>query len=160
MPGIPRFKIVRPMDKTKKIDSNQQSKYRSGMGMLLYLIDYSRHDLSNVVIELIKCMDGANLAVYKKMLRVVKFVLDTKDYCLKLNPICEDEEWDLVSYSDRNCAGDPENRTSVTGFIIYLLAAPICWRSKGQKGITLSSSEAEYVAMLEAVEEICFTYFS
>jgi hypothetical protein len=47
----------------------------------------------------------------------------------------------------------------VTGFIIYLLSVPICWRSKGQKGVTLSSSKAEYIAMLEAVKEICFTYF-
>jgi hypothetical protein len=45
-------------------------------------------------------MDGANIAANKEMLRVVKFVLDTKDYCLKLNPICENEEWYLVSYSD------------------------------------------------------------
>jgi hypothetical protein len=93
------------------------------------------------------------------MLRVVKFVLDTKDYCLKLNPICENEEWDLVSYSDSDWAGNPETRISVTGFIIYLLGTPICWRSKGQKGVTLSSSEAEYVEMSEAVKEIRFIYF-
>jgi hypothetical protein len=83
---------VRPTDKTEKIDGNQQSKYRSGVGMLLYLMKYSRPDLANVVRELSKCMYGANLAAYKEMLRVVKFVLDTKDYCLKLNPICENEE--------------------------------------------------------------------
>jgi hypothetical protein len=47
----------------------------------------------------------------------------------------------------------------VTGFIIILLGAPICWRSKGQKGVTLSSSEAEYVAMSEAVKKIRFIYF-
>jgi hypothetical protein len=89
----------------------------------------------------------------------VKFVLDTKDYCLKLNPICDNEEWDLVSYSDRNYAGNSKSRISVTGFIMYSLGAPICWRSKGQKGVTLSSSETEYVAMLEAVKEICFIHF-
>jgi hypothetical protein len=112
-----------------------------------------------VVRELSKCMDGANLAAYKEMLRVIKFVLDTKNYCWKLNPVFENEEWDLVSYSDSDWAGNPENRISVTGFIIYLLGAPICWRSKGQKGVTLSSSKAEYVAMSEAVKEICFIYF-
>jgi hypothetical protein len=47
----------------------------------------------------------------------------------------------------------------VTGFIIYLLGAPICWRSQGQKGVTLSSSEAEYVAMSKAVKEIRFIDF-
>jgi hypothetical protein len=64
-----------------------------------------------------------------------------------------------VSYRDSDWAGNPENRISVTGFIIYLLGAPICWRSKGQKSVTLSSSEAEYVAMSEAVKEIRFIYF-
>jgi hypothetical protein len=96
-PGAPRFKILRPMDKTEKIDRSEQSKYCSGVGMLLYLIKYSRTDLASVVKELSKCMDGANLAAYNEMLTVVKFVLDTKDYCLNLNPICENEEWDLVS---------------------------------------------------------------
>jgi hypothetical protein len=52
MPGTPKFKIVRPMDTTEKIDGNHQSKYRSGLGMLLYLIKYSRPDLTNVVREL------------------------------------------------------------------------------------------------------------
>jgi hypothetical protein len=32
-------------------------------------------------------------------------------------------------------------------------------RPKGQKGVTLSCSEAEYVAMLEAVKEIRFIYY-
>jgi hypothetical protein len=47
--------------------------------MLLYLNKYSRPDFENVVRELSKCMDGANLAAYKEMLRVAKFILDTKD---------------------------------------------------------------------------------
>jgi hypothetical protein len=29
---------------------------------------------------------------------------------------------------------------------------PICWRSKAQRGVALSSSEAEYVAILESVK--------
>ena len=157
-PGTPRFKIVRPDDEDK-IDLEMQSKYRSGVGMLLYLIKYSRPDLANVVRELSKCMDGASLAAYKEMQRVIKFVLDTKLYCLKLQPKHESEEWDLVSYCDSDWAGDPESRISVTGFIMYLLGVPICWRSKAQKGVTLSSSEAEYVAMSEAVKEIRFIYY-
>jgi len=33
---------------------------------------------------------------------------------------------------------------------------PIAWRSKGQKHVTLSSSEAEYVSISEVVKEILF----
>jgi hypothetical protein len=99
--------------------------------MLLFLIKYSRSDLANVVRELSECMDAASHAVYKEMLRVMKFVVDTKQYCLKMQPIEEGKDWDLVSYCDSN------------------------W----QKGVTLLSSEAEYVAISEAVKEIRFIYY-
>jgi hypothetical protein len=36
---------------------------------------------------------------------------------------------------------------------------PVCWRSKAQRGVTLSSSKAEYVEMSEAVKEIKFVYY-
>jgi hypothetical protein len=89
-----------------------------------------------------KYMDGASIAAYKEMLRVISFVLDTRDTCLKLKTNLDDENWDLVFFRDSDWAGDVENRISVTGFIIYLLGILLCWRSKGQMGVTLSSSEA------------------
>jgi hypothetical protein len=47
----------------------------------------------------------------------------------------------------------------MTGFIIYLMGVPVSWRSKAKRGVTLSSSEAEYVAISEALKEIKFMYF-
>jgi hypothetical protein len=32
---------------------------------------------------------------------------------------------------------------------VYLIGVPICWKSKAQKGVTLSSSEAEYATISE-----------
>jgi hypothetical protein len=32
-----------------------------------------------------KCIDGATLAAHKEMLRVIRFVLDTQLFCLKIN---------------------------------------------------------------------------
>jgi hypothetical protein len=55
-------------------------------------------------------------------------------------------------FCDSNWAGDPETRVSVTGFIIYLLNVPICWHSKSQKGVTLLSTEAEYIAISEMLK--------
>jgi hypothetical protein len=45
-------------------------------------------------------MDGASIAVNKEMIKVIKFVSDTKDTCLKLKPNLDDENWDLVFCSD------------------------------------------------------------
>jgi cytochrome oxidase Cu insertion factor (SCO1/SenC/PrrC family) len=80
--GTLRFKIVRPNDDADVSNSTLQSHYRSGVGMLLYLTKYSCPDLCNVVGELAKCMDKATKGTYLEMLRVVKFVLDTKNFCL------------------------------------------------------------------------------
>jgi hypothetical protein len=51
--------------------------------MLLYLTKYSCPDLCNVVRELAKCMDKATKGTYLEMLRVVKFVIDTNNVCLR-----------------------------------------------------------------------------
>jgi hypothetical protein len=41
-------------------------------------------------------MEAAYLAGNKKSLRVIRFVLDTKEYCLKLAPVMQSEEWKLA----------------------------------------------------------------
>jgi hypothetical protein len=89
-PGTPRFKILR-LNNENKIPIASQSQCRSGVGMLLYLIKHSRPYLANVVRELSKCMDGARIASYHETIRVIIFVLNTRDTCLKLKPNLDDE---------------------------------------------------------------------
>jgi hypothetical protein len=36
---------------------------------------------------------------------------------------------------------------------------PVCWRSKAQRGVTVSSSKSKYVAISDAVKEIKFIYY-
>jgi hypothetical protein len=127
--------------------------------MLLYLTKYSRPDLCNVVGELSKCIDRATMGSYLEMLRVVKFVIDTKTFFLKIRPKFDGKNWNLKVFCDSDWAGDPEKRISVTMFIVYLQNVPVCWRSKAQIGVTLSSSKAKYVAISETVKEIKFVYF-
>jgi hypothetical protein len=158
-PGTPRFKVVCPIENSELIDDNLQKRFRSGVGMLLYLTKYSRPGLCNVVRELSKCMDGVAMGTYLELLRVIKFVLDTKKFCLKIQPKIDDSSWNLKGFCDSDWAGDPETRISVTGFTIYLQGAPVCWHSKAQKGVTSSSSEAKYVAIFDAVKEIKLLYF-
>ena len=85
-PGTPSFGIIRPTNESKKCTPELQTRYRSGVGMILYLVKHSCPDISNTVRELTKCMDGYTAAAYKKMLRLIKFVLDSKTLGLKLQP--------------------------------------------------------------------------
>jgi hypothetical protein len=86
--------------------------------------------------------------------------LTPKPLVLKVQPKLDNNlGWDLKIFCDRDLACDPETRVSLMGLSIYLLNVPIFWRSKSQKGVTLSSTEAEYIAISEAVKELKFIYY-
>jgi hypothetical protein len=157
-PGTPHQVIAR---KTEwKITPEEQATYRSGVGMLLFLIKHSRPDIANTVRELTKVLDGASPAAFKELKRVIKYVLDTENLALTIHPKVENRKgkWSMVIYSDSDYATDPETRLSVSGFVLYLCGVPIVWRTKQQRSVTLSSSEAEYYALSEAAKEVRFIY--
>ena len=86
-------------------------------------------------------------------------MIATKEWGLKFNPMfSKNGEWTLTMYTDSDYAGDKEARISVTGYILFFMGVPIIWKSKSQRSITLSSSEAEYVALSEAAKDIKFVY--
>ena len=74
---------------------NDNKLYLLGLGMLLYLLKYSRLDITNTVKELLKVFDTPMPAWFKEMLQCIKYVLDTKKYGLKIQPTKQvGEVWD------------------------------------------------------------------
>ncbi|EJK77615.1 hypothetical protein THAOC_00541 [Thalassiosira oceanica] len=155
-PGTPGKNMVRNLE-GPAFAKDKHSEFRSGVGMLNYLVKHSRPDIANAVRELSKVLDSPSDASYKEMLRVIKYVLDSKEMGLRFEPTFDrNEPWDLVGFSDSDYAGDPETRRSVTGYILYIKGVPIIWKSKAQRSVTLSSSEAEWIALSELVKDIKF----
>jgi len=99
--------------------------------MLLYLLKYSCPCLANPLHELSKALDGTSQGTFKELKRVIKFVLDTAEYGLKiqLEPEQEGKPWCLTIFSDSDYAGNAETRISVTGFCVFLMGVPISWKS-------------------------------
>jgi hypothetical protein len=159
-PGTPGQGMIRPQEDVEKVPDEDHKAYRSGVGMLLYLVKHSRPDIANAVRELSKLMDGPTPAAMKELKRVIKFVLDTEEFGLKLEPTEPSikDEMVLEVYSDSDWAGDKDTRVSVSGYVVFLQGVAISWKSKGQKSVTLSSSEAEYVALSEAAKEVKFVF--
>ena len=95
-------------------------------------------------------------AHWKALMRTIKYVIDTKENGLFMTPKMGEESFYLEGISDSEYAGDRDTRISVYGYVIYFCGAPIAWKSKSGKSVTLSSTEAEYFAMSEVVKEIIF----
>ena len=64
---MPKVLIVRPMVESEKISLEDQREYQSSMGMPLYLVNYSRQEIANMITELSN-NDGANPAALKELI--------------------------------------------------------------------------------------------
>ena len=86
-PSMPKFLIVGPMIKSKKISADDKQDYSFGVDMLLYLVKHSCPDLAHAYRELLKVNDGANPAAYKELLCMIKYILDVKNLGLEIKPM-------------------------------------------------------------------------
>ena len=75
---------------------------------------------------------------------------------LKFIPTLEKDKWEFKCLRDSNYAKDRDNWLSVTDYCIYINMCLVSWKSQAQKCQTLSSTEAEYVALSEICCEILF----
>ena len=62
----------------------------------------------------------------------------------------------IIGYVDSNFATNVDNRKSVTGYITTFGGMILNWSSKNQPMVTLSSTEAEYVALATSAQDILF----
>ena len=64
----------------------------------------------------------------------------------------------LQGYIDADFAGDIDSRKSTTGFVFTLGGTTISWASNLKKIVTLSTTEAKYVAATEAGNEMIWLH--
>lgn len=68
----------------------------------------------------------------------------------------KDKNLVLEAHSDSDFAGDPSTARSTSGSLIKL-GGPVWWRSHLQRDVVLSSTEAEYLALIEIYRQVTWT---
>ncbi|GJQ79275.1 hypothetical protein Trydic_g5518 [Trypoxylus dichotomus] len=82
--------------------------------------------------------------------RILRYIKGTANFEL-FYP--KNSEIELVGFDDADWAGDQEDRKSTTGYLFKVYGGTICWSTKKQSTVAMSSTEAEYVALAEAARE-------
>jgi len=75
--------------------------------------------------------------------RLLRYLKGTLEYGLFYQ---KETKTGLVAYSDRNYAGDLDDRRSTSGAVFLIGSAAVSWMSKKQPVVSLSTTEAEYIA--------------
>ena len=68
------------------------------------------------------------------------------------------QEGVITSFVDLDYAGCLDFRKSLTGYIFTAFGTTISWKANLQKVVALSSTEAEYMALIEAIKEALWLF--
>lgn len=120
--------------------------YKQLVGCLMYLT-VTRPDLMFVVCLIARFMADPKEEHMLIAKRVLRYLKGTFDYGVFYG---RSSNTNLLGYTDSDYARDMEDRKSTSGYVFMLNGAAICWSSRKQDIVTLSSTEAEYVAATSA----------
>ena len=88
---------------------------------------------------------------------ILRYLHGTRDTCICFERCDEGIDKFSVGYVDSDFVGDLDKRRSTTGYVFTMAKGPICWRSILQPTVALSTTEAEYMAIAEAIKEAMWT---
>ena len=123
----------------KEVD---QKVYRSMIGSLLYLCA-SRPDIVLSVGVCARYQASPKESHMIALKRIFRYLVDTPRYGIWYP---KGSSFILNGYTDADWAGDKDDRKSTSGACQFLGRSLVCWSSKKQNCISLSTAEAEYVA--------------
>uniref|UniRef100_H3H922 Uncharacterized protein n=1 Tax=Phytophthora ramorum TaxID=164328 RepID=H3H922_PHYRM len=147
--------VVSPVDmSTRLVPSDAATKvnapFREAVGALMHLMTATRPDIAYAVGYVSRFMENPQEEHWVAVKRIFRYLQGTKTHGICFKP---GDKIDFRGYSDADWAGDLADRKSTSGYTFMLMSAPVSWGSKKQSSVSLSTSEAEYIALSLAIQE-------
>jgi len=138
---------------------SKQWHYRSIIGKLNFLEKSTRPDIAYAVHQCARFSNDPKESHSAAVKRIGKYLVGTRKKGIILNPQSHSFDTfvdaDFVGNWDRvNANVDPSTAKSRTGFIVMYGGCPVHWASKLQREVALSTTEAEYNALSEALRSV------
>ena len=134
-----------------ELDRELRTLYLQAIGSLLFLANRTRPDMEYAVNFLARFSHNPSIQHWNAVKRVFRYLAGTVDLGIRFQTRAEEPF--LFGYSDADFAGDIDERKSTSGYLFIFGGGPISWKSQRQRTVTLSTTEAEYAALTEAVRE-------
>lgn len=125
--------------------------YREIVGSLMYIMLATRPDLCFPISYLSRFQDKWDETHWNILKYLLRYLKGSKDVSLIYNRKQTVKE--LLGFVDADHARDRVDRKSTTGFLFEVYGNSVVWCSRKQTGVSLSSTEAEYIASSLAVCE-------
>ena len=143
--------------------------YASVVGALMYAAIGTRPDIAFAVGALSRFLRNPGRRHWDKAKQVLHYLKGTSHHAIRYSsdasPIGRVTGYSrgvgmrltdghLEGFCDSDWAGCVDTRRSTSGFVWMMSGGAICWRSKLQTIVALSSTKAEYVGATPAIQEV------
>lgn len=148
--------IGTPMERQLKLPKSNENvtttmPYRELIGCLMYAMITSRPDISAAVNYFSQFQSCATDEHWKHLKRILRYLKRTLD--LKLVYERDNDGDTLVGYAGADWANDVNDRKSVSGHVFQVYGSTVSWMTRKQSTVSLSSTEAEFIALSTAACE-------
>ncbi|KAG8480350.1 hypothetical protein CXB51_024735 [Gossypium anomalum] len=120
----------------------QNTLYKQIVGSLMYLIG-TRPNIMYSMSLISRFMENPTDMLLLAAKRIFRYLQRTKDFGLFYK---KREISFLFGFIDSDFAGDIDDRKSTLGYVFMMGTGAVSWSSKKQSIVTLSTTEAEFVA--------------
>ncbi|KAH9761464.1 reverse transcriptase Ty1/copia-type domain-containing protein [Citrus sinensis] len=112
----------------------------------------SRPDIAYGVGVVSRFMENPGKEHWNGVKWILRYLKGTSDHGILFGKVngatCE-----VAGFVDLDFAGDLDKRISITGFVFTMCGGAISWKASLQSVVALSTTEAEYIALTEAVKK-------
>jgi hypothetical protein len=122
--------------------------YRELVGALAWLTLGTRPDIAFTTSSLARFGHNPGRIHWEAAKHVLCYLKGTKGWCLTLGGSPE-----IAGYTNTNWGSHRDDHRSIGAYVIRLGSGAVSWKSKKQPCIALSLTEAEYMALCQAVKE-------
>jgi hypothetical protein len=133
--------------KGKALDTRKHN-YASVVGAFLFLGSYTRIDIVAIINRYAKYISCPTQELWELIVHTMGYLLHTIDCGLHLG-----RNHTTVMYADSDYASCIDTRRSHTGWVFILYGSAVCWQSKCQTTVAVSTTEAEYQAVASSARE-------
>ncbi|KAL7290555.1 hypothetical protein TKK_0015322 [Trichogramma kaykai] len=127
----------------------ENQNFRAAIGSLMYLATVTRPDIAYAVNYLSRKQVAPSEEDWKDVKRIFRYLQGTRDVGL----IYKANNENMYCHTNSSFR-DHQDSTSTSVYVIKLFGDAISWRSHKQVYVSLSTCQAEYLAMSEAAAEI------
>ena len=128
--------------------------YREAVGALMWAAKMTQLDITCTVRAVARFYENFGLAHKKVVLKATQYLRHTKEWGITYDR--QGCGLNMEAYMTSDFGACLDTRRSVSGAAVMLAKGAVSWHSRIQVMTSSDTSEAEYVALSEAVKEVLF----